>query len=254
MIKILISIVFISSISFASINDDIHIYKAMKFYKNSEYKEAYENFEKIENKTDQIVYNMANSLYKQKKYRQAIKLYQKIKNENLAHKKYHNIANSYIFLENYEKAIEYYNKALKYSNDERTKFNLAMSENIKQEIEIEKLKRDNITNKMCRTGNRVIWSDIVPEDVELKEDKKLSFLLRFDNISNLEFEDENKKGVYISEGKREDDNKTVLRSKEKLKIDHYQKQKWDRKIENSSINTLIIPMEKGVVNDSKKPW
>ena len=127
-------------------------------------------------------------------------------------------------------------------------------ENIKQELIEEKIKRDNITNKTCKAGNKTIWSFIEPKEVELKEDKKLSFLLRFDNISNLEFEDESKKGTYISEGIREDDNKTVLRAKEKLKIDSYQKQKWDKRIENSSINTLIIPMEKGVVNDSKKPW
>lgn len=243
---------FCFSLTYASLSDDLYIYKGIAAYKNKEYKKAYENFKKIENKTDEILYNMANSLYKSKEYKKAIAVYTKIEDEKLAHKKYHNLANTYISMENYEKAIEFYKLALKYKNDEKTKFNLDLSENIYEEIKLEKIKRDNITNQMCKVGNRTIWSFIEPKDVELKEDKKLSFLLRFDNISNLKLD--KKENIYIGEGKREDDNKTVIRSKEKLKIDTYQKQKWDRRVEDKSINTLLIPMEKGVVSDSKKPW
>lgn len=239
---------------FAIILDDIYISNGISAYEKKEYKKAYESFSKVEDKSDKVFYNMANSLYKLKKYDEAIKLYKKISDKSLGHKKYHNMANSYIKLKDYEKAVEYYNKALSFKDDERTRFNLSLSEVLKKE-QLEKRKKENseVTEKICKVGSKTIWSLIEPDETNLKQDKKLEFLLRFDNISKLEFDD-SKKNIYLSDGKREDDNKTVLKSKEKLKIDSYQKQKWDRRVEESSIKTLVIPMEKGVISDSKKPW
>lgn len=252
--KIFLVFVFFTISLFANLMDDIYVVKAVKAYEKKEYKKAYESFLKIENKSDKIVYNMANSLYKMKKYKEAIKLYEKIKDESLGHKKYHNLANSYIQLKEYKKAIEYYTMALKFKDDERTKYNLSLSENLQAEV-LEKRKEESseVTEKICKVGSKTIWSIVEPKDDNLKRDERLSFLLRFDNISNLEFDDE-KKNIYLSEEKRDDEDKTMLKSKEDLKIDSYQKQKWDKRVKESTVKTLIIPIEKGVVSDSKKPW
>lgn len=234
--------------------DDYYVYQTNKFYEKKEYEKAFKYLEKIENKNSKILYNMGNILYIQGKYEEAIEFYEKVKDLELNHQINHNMANSYVKLENYEKAIEFYLKALEYKNDEKTKYNL----------ELIKLKKEEIDKQNQRS--------LIKESCPIKsfgalvEVHENTIFDRFDFDENKPMykakKDETKENI-VSNVKGDDiqrdiildvENSNIESKKAKFELNPYFEQKWDKNAEDDSLKTLLVPLEKGVISDNKKPW
>lgn len=246
--------ILIISLNANSFLDDYYIYQSNKFYDKKEYLLALENLEKVEKKDSKVFYNMGNIFYKLGKYKEAIKNYEKIQDNKLFHQKNHNIANCYIKLEDYENAIKHNQIALKFKNDEKTKFNLELSL-LKQDELIQKRKKRLVT-QTCPTKS-------FGKTVELKEDTIFDRLGFDENIPLIKakvdknhknkvsntIDDDFKREIVVDEKKELNNN-----TKTKVAMDFYLEQKWQKKVEDDSMKTLIIPLEKGIVNDDKKSW
>lgn len=130
----------------ASIFDFQTIKDAKKAYENKNYNEAINKFENIDSSNERN-YNLANSYYKQKNYSKAIELYKQIKSDelNFNFSVLHNLANAYTLNSNYDEAIKSYEKALKLKNDKKTKENLELVKNLKNND-----KKENKTNENKR--------------------------------------------------------------------------------------------------------
>ncbi|MEA2050563.1 MAG: VWA domain-containing protein, partial [Campylobacterota bacterium] len=146
---VLIAISFISESSYGSFFEFNDIEEANKLYKDKNFTKAADIYRKLST-TPQSFYNLANSLYKDKKYQEAIDTYSKIitNNNHLEYQKLHNIANSYVMLNNLVKAKEFYEKALKLENDKQTKENLKLvNEALKKQNKKDKQDKQNKQNK-----------------------------------------------------------------------------------------------------------
>lgn len=247
-------VIFLATFLNANIFDDFYIYKSNKSYENKDYKSSFNYLNNIKDKNDKVFYNQGNILYLQEKYEEAIDYYEKVKDLELKHQINHNIANSYVKLQNYEKAIEYYIKALEYKKDEKTKFNLELSKLKKYEIDkknqrdlvkescsiksfgsLLELHEDTIFDRMNFDENTTLYEAKINENKENK-------------VSNT-IDDDIKRTIII-----EDENNKIKTKNAKFELNSYFEQKWDKNAQIDSSNTLIVPLEKGVVHDSKKPW
>lgn len=117
---------------YSDILDFQTINEANEAYKNKQYKEASQGFEKV-NSTIQAHYNLGNALYKQQKYKEALTQYKKVvtSNEHINYQKLHNMGNTYAKLgqlkdakKMYEDAKKMYEDALKIHKDTQTQENL----------------------------------------------------------------------------------------------------------------------------------
>lgn len=248
-------IILITTFLNANIFDDFYIYKSNRSYEEKDYKSSFEYLNNIKNKNDKVFYNQGNILYLQEKYEEAIEYYEKVQNTELKHQINHNIANSYVKLEDYEKAIFYYKKALEYKKDEKTKYNLELSK-LKQE-EIEQLNKKDLLKGSCPVvsfGTLVelhedtLFDRLYFDENELLTDAKIDE--KKENIVSNTKDDGQKRDIIIEENKN-----IITEVKDaKLQLNSYFTQKWDKNAQMDSLNTLIIPLEKGVISDSPKPW
>lgn len=234
--------------------DDYYIYQTNKFYEKKEYEKALKYLEKIENKNSKIFYNMGNILYIQGKYEEAIDYYEKVKDLELKHQINHNMANSYVKLQNYEKAIEFYKKALEYKNDEKTKYNLELIKLKKEEIDKENQRI--LIKESCPVksfGTLVeLHEETIFDKFDFDEDKPM-YKAKIDEtkeniVSNIKTDD-TQRDILLDE---KDNN--IKSQKAKFELNPYFEQKWDKNIQEDSLKTLLVPLEKGVISDNKKPW
>lgn len=239
----------------ASILDDYYLFKGNDFLEDNKYELSLANFEKIKNKNDKILYNMANILYILKKYDEAIIYYKKVKNISLLHQVNHNMANTYARLEDFKKVISYNQKALNYKKDEKTKFNLELGKFKNLYLEKSTLKKKTYKNKTFLNRKGKLFetnNDTLFEDSDFDEDTLLFESKRKKNnneiqIGMVDYQDEN---ISIDEKLEELDSN----ENNKLLFNTYFEQKWNRSININKTNTLLIPLEKGIINDNKKPW
>jgi tetratricopeptide (TPR) repeat protein len=247
--KIVFLILSLHLLLFGNIMDDYYIYQAQNAINNKQFTKAYKYYEQVSQKSDQVYYNMGNILSEQKNYKQAIVYYEKVKENKLHYKALHNMANSYVKLFEYEKAIEVYTKSLTLHTDPKTKYNLDLAklEYSKKMEEEKKLKK---LNQKFRSGKaNEGFADEFDDSEELnitmyeKEyDENRSF------ISGL-----SKMDIDINLGIKIDENDSNETNSSKTDFSNYVQNKWDNKFD-IKVHTLLIPFEKGNVDDSKKPW
>ncbi len=142
-------IYFIPTQTKAEIFEFKNIENANKFYKDKKYKEASDEYRKL-SKTPQSFYDLGNALYKDGKYKEALDIYSKVvtDEDTLEAKKLHNIGNSYVKLNNLEKAKEFYEKALKVKEDKETRENLdIVNKELKKQKKQEKQNQDKQNKK-----------------------------------------------------------------------------------------------------------
>lgn len=250
---ILISFIFTLSL-FSSMLDDWYIFQANNAIEQKKYQKAITYYEKVENKNDTIFFNMGNLYYLSKKYQKAIEYYEKITVDNLLHQKYHNLANCYIKLLEYEKAIEYNTKALSYKENPKTRYNLELAQVIQAKIILKQQKQEKNKEKF-RTGRTVEIDEAnMFDDNSFEIDEKLTEASPSKDI-NSTFGISNMENVEDSEITIEDIKSDDQNISSKLQLTQYTEQKWDRKMKtNTTLHTLIIPLKKGKINDSQKPW
>ncbi len=181
------------------------IQKANQMYEEKKYSEASNEYRKLPS-TAQSFYNLGDALYKENKYKEAIDTYAKVitEDEDLERKKLHNMGNSYVKLNDLQKAKEFYEKSLKIKKDKETQENLDI---VNKELEKQK-KQNKQQNK----------------DDKNKENKK-------ENQKNKENNEKNKEN---NENQKEKENQE--KNKEKNQKQDSQEQKNQDKKEKSQSN------------------
>lgn len=126
--KFLLFVPFLALNSEAGLLDWYYIKQAEKSYENSSYKEAVQDFEKIEHKTMQSQLNLANSYYQAGSFKKAKSLYKSLRSTNPKYKKiiFFKLGNCSARLKEYKNAREYYQKALAFGYDEDIMYNLKL--------------------------------------------------------------------------------------------------------------------------------
>ena len=263
--KNIVFVLFLSISLFANIFDDYNIINAQKSYEQKDYEKALIYLNKIKKQDSKVFYNRGNTLYKLKRYEDAINEYLKVLDVNLMHSVNHNIANAYLNLkneneeeniENLNKAIEFYNKALVYKDDEKTVYNLEMTIQ-KQKLLNERQIRD-LNENVCEIQRKGLIEELtrntlfdfyeIDEKIKLFEDKQTGLGTLNEN-SKITKDDKNRE-IYIDD---------KLRVKEELgkkvfKMNSYFDEKYDNVTEIKDAKTLVVPMQKGIVDDEKKAW
>ncbi|NPA82080.1 MAG: tetratricopeptide repeat protein, partial [Epsilonproteobacteria bacterium] len=136
----------------ASILDFRYLSKAKEAYENKDYKKAIEFYNRVEDKNDEVKFNLADAYYKNKNYKKALELYKEIKDKRLEFKKLHNIGNSLANLGKIDEAIKAYEKALQIKEDKDTRFNLELLKKLKRQKK--KNKKQNKQNKKNNKNNK----------------------------------------------------------------------------------------------------
>jgi Ca-activated chloride channel family protein len=150
----------------ASLLDFRALDEAKEGYAEGNYSKAIASFERLEQKSDEVLYDEANSYYKLKDYKKAKELYSAIKKESLLFNKWHNLGNCHAQLGELDEGIKAYEKALKIKEDKDTRFNLELLK--KKKKEQEKKKKDD---KKKDQKNKDKKKDDKKKD-DKKQDKK----------------------------------------------------------------------------------
>lgn len=244
----------ISSSLFASIFDEYNLYKAQTTFKKSDLNASLEYYKKIENKTDKMYYNMANIYYKQKNYKEAINSYNKIKDETLQYKTLHNLGNTYAHEEKIEKAIEAYEKALEIKDDNDTRFNLELLKQ-KQQNEQNQKNKDEQNKKNDKSQDKEDKNEEEKDSNEneknMKENEQKQQEHQKDNQSKEK--QERKKEIEEEQEKLEEFQNDALKKDE---LSNIEDKKWAKMLEKRGINTLMTPIKtKGEKNENHiNPW
>ncbi len=217
----------------ASIMDSIYLIKAKYYLSHQYYDNAIREYLKIQNITDEIKLNIAYSLYKEDRYSQTLNILKSITNPKLNYIRYYDMGNTLVKLGRLDEALRAYKNALKFGRDEDIKYNIQTILKI-QKIIIKEDKK--ATLKPIRKGkdnpDRVF-------DTKLKD---INLTATIDglwqeggNIAN-HLSSTNKD---ISHIKHIGKNPTSGYGKSKESISF---RYWDRKMEQKSLDTLLIPI------------
>ncbi len=242
-------IYFIPTQTKAEIFEFKNIENANKFYKDKKYKEASDEYRKL-SKTPQSFYDLGNALYKDGKYKEALDIYSKVvtDEDTLEAKKLHNIGNSYVKLNNLEKAKEFYEKALKVKEDKETRENLdivnkELKKQKKQEQkENEQEKQDK--NKQENQQNKKNQQDKEKQNQESKKEQQ----------ENQDEKKEKKQGKKEqSQSKQSQQTQSGVKKEE---MSDMEEKKWMKLLEGG--NTPILLRKADTKKESKvdetQPW
>lgn len=229
----------------ASLLDGLNRYKANTAMSSQELDKTKEYLQSIENKDDEVYYNLGNIAYKQEKYQDAIKHYMKVNSKDLEYKKLHNLGNSYVKLKNIDEAIKSYEEALTIQEDVDTKFNLELLKKEQQKDKQEQEEKDNKQDQNQENNDKK----------DKKEDNKNN------NKSDEKNNEQNSSKSQNSEDKKDKESDSLNNENSDPKEDNkgltsMEEQKWDKKLSQRDLGTLMIPMRnKGDTNaEDIKPW
>ena len=238
--RYLLSLVFFSLFVSASLLDFKYLEEAKEAYTDKNYTKAQENYAKVN--SDEARFNEADSLYRQKKYKEAIEVYKSIVDPKLEAKKLHNIGNAYAQMKKIDEAIKSYEDALKLKEDKDTRFNLEL---LKKKKEEQKKKQDKKNDKKDNEKNDKKNND----DKKNKEDKS-----KKDSKEKKEAEKKKKE----QEEKKKEEQKQQAQMNEQNKtqapISNMEERKWQNKLNQRGVNTLMIPLNKGKKDNETNPW
>lgn len=243
--------------------DLFHILMSQTYEKSDNKIEALRHYEKIIDKSDVVIYNMANILYQQKKYSEAIKFYKMIKDPKLQFQKLYNLGNSYAKNNMYEDAIKSYEDAIKINNkDKDVKINLKIIKKIKQisDANVEK-NEDNKTKKSSGKTHEDKDNNTNKDnqmESELKKAKEQIGQKQTDNQrvnTNYQREKEGKLPT-IQNSSKNTKSKQSKQVQQSQQIADLEEKKWLNLLSKQELNTLLIPLTKnGVKNDKTiNPW
>lgn len=252
----------------ASLLDFRALDRAEEGYAEGNYSKAIEAYETIEQKSDEVLYDEANSHYKLKEYKKAKELYSSIKKESLAFKKWHNLGNTHAQLGELDEGIKAYEEALKIADDEDTRFNLELLKKKKEEQEKKENKKQD--DKKDKKKDDKKKDDKKKDDKNKdKKDEKESEKNKDEKGKDKEKSPEEKKKEE-EQKKQEEDKKSKNEQKEKSDEEKQQEaqaqmkkepiseqelRKYQKMLDQRGINTLMVPLKtKGEQNDELKPW
>ena len=251
----------------ASLLDFQALEKAKEGYAEGNYSKAIEAYDAIEKKSDELIYDEANSHYKLKEYEKAKELYSSITKDSLAFQKWHNLGNCYAQLGKLDEGIEAYEKALKIKEDKATRFNLELLKKKKKEQEQKKKNNKNKKNDKNKKDNKDNKKSDKQKnkDEKKKQDKKNSDKDKKSDKQKKEDEKKKKeqdKKDKEQKDKKSDEKKKGEKNKDKQKaqmkkepISDKEVRKYQKMLDQRGINTLMVPLKtKGEDNHELKPW
>ncbi|MDA3946288.1 MAG: tetratricopeptide repeat protein [Helicobacteraceae bacterium] len=244
--------------------------KAKEAYANEHYSEAAALYESIEDKNDDLHYNLGDAYYKEKKYDEALKQYEQVNKSELRAKALHNMGNAYANTQKSDEAIATYEEALKLGDDEDTKFNLELLKKQKEEQEKQDQNQDDQDKKNDQKKDDKNKQENQQEN---KEDQKK------DQSSDKESEqeqqdkagdskkDQEKKEQEEKEkqAKEEQEKKEDKSDKEQGKmnqgevkedpISDMQERKYEKMLDKRGIKTLMVPLKtEGGPHEETTAW
>jgi Ca-activated chloride channel family protein len=265
--KIVFSLLILGTLLFGDIFDDYHLYKANGYISANEYQKALEHYEKVENKTATVHYNLGNLYYLQGEYQKAITAYKQVNEVTLEFQTLHNLGNSYVKINQIDKAMMSYQKAILLQNDPATKTNLALLlASKKKELEIKKrTAKGKQSNKEKNGINRGFKGQ---EDLDGGENRdngevsKQGKSVQKKNPKDPKYNIRTTTSASQGEQKIEPigSNKgATTSSKQRKRLEMLAKneeKKWATIIEKRKLNTLLIPLnQKGVIDENiDNPW
>ncbi len=254
--KIAILLIFTTVYLSASLLDFIYLKDAKEAYKNKEYEKAAKLYGKVDN--DEARFNVADALYRQGKYKEALEIFKSIKDEKLLHKKLHNMGNTYANLNDIDNAIKAYEEALKIEFDEDTKYNLDFLKRQKQQKKDNQNQNNRQKNKDKQDKDNQNKSN--QNQKNDKDNKNQNTNQKQDNSSKKENKNKDQNHNQTdkkSQKKDQNSNKKEINEKtdHKPPISDMEERKWQKKLNQREINTLMLPLnQKGARDVEKNPW
>ena len=238
----------------ASLLDFRALDKAKEGYAEGNYSKAIEAYETIEEKSDEVKYDEANSYYKLKEYEKAKELYSSMQKESLLFNKWHNLGNCHAQLGKLDEGIKAYEEALKIKEDEDTRFNLELLKKKKKEQEKKDKKKKDDKNKDKNKKDDKDKKDSDKDkksEKQKKEDEKKK--KEQDKKDSKKKEDEKKKDD--KKDKSDKENQKAKAQMKKEPISDKELRKYQKMLDQRGINTLMVPLEtKGEKSNENKPW
>jgi len=255
------------------------IQKANQLYEEKKYNEASTEYRKLP-LTAQSLYNLGDALYKDKKYQESIDTYKKVVTEDteLERKKLHNIGNSYVKLNELQKAKEFYEKSLKIKEDKETRENLDI---VNKELEKQQNKnqenKDNKNNedkkdkkqedKKENQKNQENKNKQNNKDKQDKEKNKQEEKQQQDKEKKEDKKEQQKQEEKSEENKNSKDEKSqsnqkasqAQQSQDNVKqeeISQMEERKWMEQLEKQTTPILLrkANTQKESKTDETKPW
>jgi len=257
----------------ASLLDFRVLEEAKKSYDEGNYTRAIEQYGQLEQKSDEILYDEANSYYRLKKYKEALELYSSLSKPELMFKRWHNSGNCYAHLGKLDEGIEAYEKALKIRDDKETRFNLELlkkkkkeQEKKKQQKKNDKNNKKNDKNQKDKKKNQDNKKDSKNQDKKNSENKDKKDSKEDKKKSQEQKKREEEKRKKEEQKRKEEQEKKDAESKKnqesmhspikKEPISDKELKKYQKMLDQRGISTLLVPLEtkEGDKNDEINPW
>ena len=237
--------------------------KAKEAYANEQYGEAAALYELIEDKNDDLHYNLGDAYYKQQKYEEALGEFEQVQKPELRSKALHNMGNAYAKTEKTDEAIAVYEEALQLGDDEDTKFNLELLKKQKEQQE----KKENDQNQDDKDQEKK--DDQQNSEDEQKKDQKPG------EESDQEKEQKQSDSKSEQEKKEQEEREKQAKEDEKSKKDESEKEqgemkqgeakeepisdmqerKYEKMLEKRGIKTLMVPLKtEGGPHEETTAW
>jgi len=225
-----------------SLLDQYHLTMAQYHTTQHSYAKALSHYRAIETPNDTVHYNLGNLLYRSKHYEEAISEYIQIDAPTLLHHKYHNIANTLMQTQDYERAIVFYQNALKFKPHPDTRSNLELAKQYyqaKQEKDKEKERKEAATQMALRDGSETI--NQFKEDNGTEQLKNAPVPTQIIKQHNSATTTQVREIEKISTTPKSENNLSKIADQTE-QYRHALEQKWERLYQNRTLKTLLIPI------------
>ncbi len=227
---------------------------AEEAYANKQYTKAAALYESIEDKNDDLRYNLGDAYYKAKKYEEALTQYEQVQKSELRAKTLHNMGNAYANTKKINEAISAYEEALKLDDDEDTKFNLEL---LKKEKEQQEKQEKDQSDKGQKKEEQEKQEDQQNSENDQKKGQKS------DDESDEEKEDKQSDSKRDQEKKEQEEREDQAKEDEESKKDESEKEqeemkqdeanedplsdmqerKYEKMLDKRGIKTLMVPLK-----------
>ncbi len=265
---------------FGGLLDFKTIENAKTAYAEGNYTKAASLYESLDDKNDDVLFNLGDAYYKAKHYENAIKTYQGIQKPELKAKALHNIGNAYANSKKIDEAIASYEEALKLGDDEDTKYNLEL---LKKEKKEQQKKQNKDQKKNDKNKKDQKNKDQKQKDQQNKQDQNKKDQQKKSDQNKKQDQKDQKKQKSDAQKKAEDKKKEEEKKeqekkakekkdkeakKEKAKeqkmnkgtpkeepISDMQERKYKKMLDKRGIKTLMVPLKnKGGPHEETTAW
>lgn len=280
MLRALSISVLLATTLFGGLLDFRTLDKAKEAYEKGQYAEAEALYGSIDDKNDDLHYNLGDVYYKEKKYDEALKEYEQVHESALKAKTLHNIGNAYAYTQKIDEAIAAYEAALKLGEDEDTRYNLELLKKKKEEQQKDDQQQDQKKDDQQKNDqNKQDQKDQQKQDQQQKNQDKQNKDQNGDDAKQQNQdkngdskEDQEKKEQQEKEQKakeqqaKEDEKRDEERSKEEQgamkegeakeePISAMQERKYEKMLDKRGIKTLMVPLKtEGGPHEETTAW